>query len=169
MGRDIAHHGWELWYGAGCTGLMGAVANGALEAGGQVIGVIPEIFNAPHLAHAGLSRLEVVENMHIRKQRLADQADAFIALPGGFGTFEEMFEILTWAQIGLHRKPVGLLNTEGYFDPLLQMIERASLEGFLYEEHPALLIRSHTPEELLSSLEAYQPPTSLERWVTRES
>ena len=168
MGREVAQHGWVLWYGAGGTGLMGAVADGALEAGGQVIGVIPQIFNSPHLAHSTLSRLEVVENMHIRKQRLADQADAFVALPGGYGTLEELFEILTWAQIGLHRKPVGLLNTEGYFDPLFQMTERASSEGFLYPEHSDLLLRAHEPADLLASLQTYQPPDGLERWVTRE-
>ncbi len=120
MGRAIAGRGLQLWYGAGSTGLMGAVANGALEAGGEVIGVIPSLFHTPELAHTGLTRLEVVDSMHQRKERLANQAEAFIALPGGFGTFEELFEILTWAQIGLHHKPVGLLNTLHYYDPLGQ-------------------------------------------------
>ena len=147
---------------------MGAVADGTLDAGGQVVGVIPEIFNTPQLAHNGLHRLEIVETMHIRKQRLADQADAFIALPGGYGTFEELFEILTWAQIGLHSKPVGLLNTAGYFEPLLQMVEHASSEGFLYEEHPGLLLRSREPAGLLDALDEYRPPAGLERWVARE-
>ncbi len=169
IGREIADRGWVLWYGAGSTGLMGAVADGALESGGTVIGVIPEIFNTPQLAHNGLHRLEVVENMHLRKQRLVDQADAFIALPGGYGTFEELFEILTWAQIGLHQKPVGLLNTAGYFDPLYLMVERALLDGFLYDEHPALLLRAHEPAALLNALDSYQPPAGLERWVTREA
>ncbi len=104
MGQAIARRGLQLWYGAGSTGLMGAVANGALEAGGEVIGVIPALFHTPQLAHTGLSRLEVVDLMHQRKERLANQAEAFIALPGGFGTFEELFEILTWAQIGLASK-----------------------------------------------------------------
>lgn len=148
---------------------MGAVADGAIEAGGRVIGVIPEIFNTPQLAHAGLSRLEIVESMHIRKQRLADQADAFIALPGGFGTFEELFEILTWAQIGLHQKPVGLLNTAGYFEPLLRMVEHARREGFVYEEHPELLLSGTEPVPLLEALNGYHPPMGLDRWVTRES
>jgi uncharacterized protein (TIGR00730 family) len=147
---------------------MGAVADGALESGGTVIGVIPELFNTPELAHNGLYRLEVVENMHLRKQRLADQADAFVALPGGYGTLEELFEILTWAQIGLHRKPVGLLNTAGYFDSLLLLVERALSDGFLYDEHPALLLRSREPSDLLKALDEYQPPAGLERWVTRE-
>jgi uncharacterized protein (TIGR00730 family) len=169
IGREIALRDWELWYGAGSTGLMGAVANGAIQAGGRVIGVIPEIFNTPQLAHAGLNRLEVVESMHIRKQRLADQADAFIALPGGFGTFEELFEILTWAQIGLHQKPVWLLNTAGYFEPLLRLVEHACHEGFVYEEHPELLLSARDPIQLLESLNGYSPPDGLDRWVTRES
>ena len=168
IGADIARRGWVLWYGAGSTGLMGAVADGALESGGQVIGVIPEVFNTPQLAHNGLHRLEVVESMHIRKQRLTDQVDAFVALPGGFGTYEELFEILTWAQIGLHSKPIGLLNTAGYYDPLLKMVDQALTEGFLYAEHPSMLLRAGEPDKLLDLLEAYRPPQGLERWVSRE-
>lgn len=168
MGAIIASRGLELWYGAGSTGLMGAVADGALQAGGQVVGVIPELFNTPRLAHMGLSRLEVVASMHVRKERLARAADAFVALPGGYGTFEELFEILTWSQIGLHQKPVGLLNVLGYFDPLLAMVEHARQEGFIYAEHRALLIHSDQPEALLDAITGYQPPTGLERWITRE-
>jgi hypothetical protein len=168
MGAAIARRGLELWYGAGGTGLMGAVANGALQAGGQVVGVIPEIFNTPRLAHMGLTRLEVVASMHERKQRLAQAADSFVALPGGYGTFEELFEILTWSQIGLHQKPVGLLNVLGYFDPLLTLVEHARSEGFIYAEHRALLIHADTPEVLLDSLDAYRQPDGLERWLTRE-
>src|SRR4030065_302141 len=130
MGTAIARRGLTVVYGAGCTGMMGAVADGALEAGGEVIGVIPELFATPQLMHTGLTRLEIVDSMHTRKARLAELADAFIALPGGFGTFEELFEMLTWAQIGLHRKPVGLLNTLDYFVPLLNMVEHARQRGF---------------------------------------
>ena len=168
MGAAIARRGLELWYGAGATGLMGAVADGALQAGGQVIGVIPELFNTPRLAHMGLTRLEVVASMHERKGRLAQAADSFIALPGGYGTFEELFEILTWSQIGLHQKPVGLLNVLGYFDPLLSLVEHARSEGFIYAEHRALLVHADTPEVLLDSLYDYRPPDGLERWLTRE-
>lgn len=168
MGATIARRGLELWYGAGSTGLMGAVADGAMQAGGQVIGVIPEIFNTPRLAHMSLTRLEVVESMHVRKQRLAQAADSFVALPGGYGTFEELFEILTWSQIGLHQKPVGLLNVLGYFDPLLAMVEHARSEGFIYAEHRALLIHADAPDKLLDTLADYQPPDGLERWLTRE-
>jgi uncharacterized protein (TIGR00730 family) len=168
MGEAIARRGLELWYGAGRTGLMGAVADEALLVGGRVIGVIPEIFNTPRLAHTGLTRLEVVSSMHERKGRMAQAADAFVALPGGYGTFEELFEILTWSQIGLHQKPVGLLNTLGYYDPLLALVEHARSEGFLYAEHRALLIHADTPEALLEALVDYRPPAGLERWLRRE-
>lgn len=167
VGAVIARRGIQLWYGAGSTGLMGALAEAALEAGGEVVGVIPVMFNNPTLAHYGLTRLEVVESMHERKQRLAEQADAFIALPGGYGTFEELFEILTWAQIGLHAKPVGVLNAFGYYDMLLKMIEHALNLGFIYNEHRLLLHSNHDPEALLEALQAYQPPQGLERWLTR--
>ncbi len=168
MGRAIARRGLQLWYGAGSTGLMGAVANAALETGGEVIGVIPELFNTPQLAHAKLTRLEVVESMHARKDRLADQAEAFIALPGGYGTFEEFFEILTWAQIGLHQKPVGLLNVLNYYDPLMAMVEHARQEGFIYDEHRALFNCEAEPEALLDALAGYRQPEGLERWLRRE-
>lgn len=167
MGQAIARRGLQLWYGAGSTGLMGAVANGALEAGGEVIGVIPALFHTPQLAHTGLSRLEVVDLMHQRKERLASQAEAFIALPGGFGTFEELFEILTWAQIGLHQKPVGLLNTLHYYDALVNMVDYARTEGFIYAEHRALFVCEPEPEQLLDKLESYNLPSGLDRWLTR--
>jgi uncharacterized protein (TIGR00730 family) len=168
VGKAIARRGIELVYGAGSTGLMGAVANGALENGGQVTGVIPGYFNTPQLAHPGLTRLEVVETIHQRKARLAELSDAFIALPGGYGTFEELFEILTWAQIGLHNKPVGLLNTCCYFDPLLDMVENARKEGFIYAEHRLLFTHAEDPEILLDALQNHQPPTGLEKWLTRQ-
>lgn len=168
MGAAIAHRGWSLAYGAGSTGMMGAVADGALEAGGQVIGVIPKMFATPALMHTRLSQLEIVDGMHTRKQRLVDLSDAFIALPGGYGTFEELFEILTWAQIGLHHKPVGLLNCMHYFDPLLSAIEHARVEGFIYAEHSGLFVFDDQPEGLLDQLDRYQYPTGMEKWLTRE-
>jgi uncharacterized protein (TIGR00730 family) len=167
MGRAIAKRGLQLWYGAGCTGLMGAVADGALEAGGEVIGVIPVLFHTPQLEHKGLTRLEVVDSMHLRKERLANMAEAFIALPGGFGTFEELFEILTWAQIGLHQKPVGLLNTLHYYDHLVGMVDYARTEGFIYDEHRALFVCEQEPDQLLDKLENYNIPSGLDRWLTR--
>jgi uncharacterized protein (TIGR00730 family) len=168
MGAAIANRGLTLAYGAGCTGMMGAVADGALEVGGEVIGVIPEMFNTPTLMHNGLSRLEIVSSMHTRKQRLVDISDAFIALPGGYGTFEELFEILTWAQIGLHSKPVGLLNIRHYFDPLLSAIEHARTEGFIYAEHRSLFVCDDQPESLLNLLDQYQYPQGMGKWLTRE-
>lgn len=168
MGAAIARRGITLAYGAGCTGMMGAVADGALEAGGEVIGVIPEMFTTPTLMHNGLTRLEIVDSMHTRKQRLVDISDAFIALPGGFGTFEELFEILTWAQIGLHNKPVGLLNAQHYFDPLLSAIEHARKEGFIYAEHNSLFICDDQPDGLLDKLVEYQYPQGMEKWLRRE-
>jgi uncharacterized protein (TIGR00730 family) len=168
MGAEIARRGLVLAYGAGCTGMMGAVADGALQAGGQVVGVIPEMFATPTLMYTDLTRLEIVGSMHARKQRLVDISDAFIALPGGYGTFEELFEILTWAQIGLHQKPVGLLNTDHYFDPLLTAIEHARTEGFIYAEHRALFVVQEQPAALLDQLADYQYPSGMEKWLTRQ-
>lgn len=168
MGTVLAGEGIVLVYGAGCTGLMGAVADGALESGGKVIGVMPRIFNTPQLAHQNLTRLEIVDDMHQRKARLVELADGFIALPGGFGTMEELFEILTWAQIGLHKKPIGLLNVRHYFDPLLDFIDSASAEGFIYPEHRSLFSSSEKPFDLLKVLLNHRPPPGLERWLTRE-
>jgi uncharacterized protein (TIGR00730 family) len=168
LGAAIAKRGLSLAYGAGCTGMMGAVADGALDAGGVVIGVIPRMFATPALMHNRLTRLEIVDSMHTRKQRLVDISDAFIALPGGFGTFEELFEVLTWAQIGLHAKPVGILNSQGYYEPLLSAIDHAKTEGFIYAEHRSLLVYSEDPDNLLDMLDNYQYPQGMEKWLTRE-
>jgi uncharacterized protein (TIGR00730 family) len=130
--------------------------------------VIPRQFYTPALVHTELTRLEVVEDLHTRKARMAELADGFIALPGGFGTFEEFFEILTWAQVGLHQKPVGLLNLRHYFDPLLALVENARREGFIYPEHLSLFLHSEQPEALLESMECYTPPSGLARWVDRD-
>ena len=167
MGRELAVRGMTLVYGAGSTGMMGSLADSCLEAGGTVVGVIPEVFHTPQLAHQDLHALHVTADMHSRKALLASMADAFIAMPGGLGTFEELFEMLTWAQIGLHAKPVGVLNVDGYFDPLLDLIERARSCGFIYDEHRALLIREATPEAVLEGLKSYEPPEDLARWVDR--
>ncbi len=168
MGQAIAHSGLRLVYGAGKTGLMGAVAEGVLQSGGQVTGVVPTHLNSPRLIHAGLSQLEVVENMHQRKARMSELADAFIAMPGGYGTFEELFETLTWAQIGLHAKPIGLLNTLGYFNPLIELVQHALSEGFIYTEHSTLLLSSDHPQQLIHLLQQFQVPENLERWVNRD-
>ena len=165
LGQAAARRGYTLVYGGGATGLMGAVADAALETGGRVIGVIPEHFYTPQLAHARLTRLEVVADMHTRKARMAELADAFVALPGGYGTLEEMFEALTWAQIGLHAKPLGLLNFRGYYDHLLRFIHHAREEGFIFTEHEALFIHAAEAEPLLDALENYRHPGGVKRWL----
>ena len=167
MGQVLAHNGIRLVYGAGKTGLMGAVADGALQAGGEVIGIVPTVLNTPKLIHAGLTRLEVVDTIHQRKARMSELADALIALPGGYGTLEELFEQLTWAQIGLHHKPIGLLNVMNYFDPLLTLVQHALTEGFIYAEHSVLLVNADQPADLLASLQAFSSPSTLDRWVNR--
>ena len=168
MGRALVARGLTLIFGGGRTGMMGAVADAALQAGGKVIGIMPRQFDTPVLAHPGLTEMILVDSMHQRKALMAERGDAFVALPGGFGTLEELFEILTWAQIGMHTKPVGVLNAEGYFDPLLALIEHARREGFIYAVHRALLACERTPEALLDRLAAYEPPQGLGRWVDRD-
>ncbi len=166
-GRLLAQAGIRLVYGAGKTGLMGAVADGALSAGGEVTGVVPLNLNLPSLIHAGLTRLEVTPDIHARKAQMSALADAFIALPGGFGTFEEFFETLTWAQIGLHAKPIGLLNVNHYYDPLITLVEHAIHEGFIYPEHRGLLVVADQPESLLELIKDFAPPSGIDRWVNR--
>jgi uncharacterized protein (TIGR00730 family) len=168
VGRLLAGRGIGVVYGGGSTGLMGALADGALAAGGQVIGVLPHMFDTPALAHHQLTDLELVNGMHERKSRMAELSDGFIALPGGLGTFEELFEMLTWAQIGLHRHPVGLLNVRGYFDPLLALIEHAARQGFIYAEHQRLLVCEPDPARLIDAMTEYEPPEGLSRWVDRD-
>lgn len=168
MGALLATQGLRLVYGAGKTGLMGAVAEGALRAGGRVTGFVPENLNLPALVHEGLGALEVLPDIQMRKARMSAEADAFIALPGGYGTLDELFETLTWAQIGLHQKPVGLLNTRGYYDPLLDMIARALRDGFIYAEHQVLLVSDPQPAGLLHKLLNFQFPGGSEGCVNRD-
>ncbi len=167
MGVELAGRDITVIYGGGSTGMMGALANSALQAGGRVIGVLPHFFDTPELAHYELTELVRVENMHQRKAKMADLAEGFVAMPGGFGTYEELFEILTWAQIGLHQHPVGVLNVAGYFDPLLKLIDHADQNGFIYSEHRQLLTSADKPQELLDTMSAYQPPDGLKKWVER--
>ncbi|HQR59607.1 MAG TPA: TIGR00730 family Rossman fold protein [Azonexus sp.] len=169
LGRLLAGRGIELVYGGGNVGLMGVIADACLGAGGTVIGVIPEALIGKEVAgrvvdHRGLTRLEVVDSMHTRKARMAELADGFIALPGGFGTFEEFCEVLTWGQLGFHVKPMGLLNVNGFYDPLLALFERAVAEGFLREENRAMALAADDIESLLAALAAYRPePVS--KWL----
>lgn len=168
MGHSIAAKGYSLVYGGGSTGLMGTLANAVLETGGRVIGVIPKAFDNSTLAHHGLSESHVVDTMHERKAKMVELADGFIALPGGFGTFDELFEVITYAQVGIHHCPIGLLNTDGYFEPCLRLIEHAENEGFIYVEHQELIVHSSDPMDLLQRLVEYRSPEGLERWVERE-
>lgn len=155
LGRLLAHAGVRLVYGAGKTGVMGALAEGALRAGGEVVGLVPENLNLPELVHAGLSALEVFPNIQARKARMSAMADAFISLPGGYGTMDELFETLTWAQIGLHDKPVGLLNTRGFYDPILAAIRHMDAENFIYASHLVKLTSDASPARLLEKLLAF--------------
>jgi len=166
MGETLARRGLTLVYGGGRTGLMGALADGVLESGGQVIGVIVESMNTPALAHPGLTRMEVIPLIHQRKARMYELADAYIALPGGYGTLDELFETLTWAQIGVHAKPIGLLNVGGYFDPLLAMLDRAEAEGFIFPEHRRSLLCASDPGALLDAMKNHEPPVeAVKRWM----
>jgi uncharacterized protein (TIGR00730 family) len=165
FGELLATRGLGLVFGAGHVGLMGVVADAVLRAGGEAVGVIPQALVDKELAHRGLTELRVVSTMHQRKALMADLADAFAALPGGFGTADETFEILTWAQLGLHIKPVGLLNVCGFFDPLLAWVDRCVAEGFLRPEHRDLLRVSGEPDELLCLLERATPAPQTPKWI----
>ena len=167
LGETLAKQGRTLIYGAGKTGLMGAVADGALASGGKTVGVINDGLNLPHLAHAGLSELEILPDIHARQARMNQLADGMIALPGGFGTFAELFESLTWAQLGLHNKTVGLLNVQGYYDPLVALIEMAIEENYIYPEHRRFFFVDDDPATLLSQLDAFTPDNRINRWMER--
>lgn len=159
LGKLLAERGIELIYGGGNVGLMGVVADACLAAGGKVVGVIPRALLEWEVGHQGLTRLEVVDSMHTRKARMAELADGFVALPGGLGTFEELFEVLTWAQLGFHNKPVALLNVDDYYLPLIQLMERGVDEGFMKQENRGLLLVEDNLTGLLRAMSAYHPPT----------
>jgi uncharacterized protein (TIGR00730 family) len=167
-GRALARRGLRLVYGGGSVGLMGAVADAALEAGGEVTGVIPRALQLRELAHSRLTTLHVVGSMHERKARMAALAEGFLALPGGMGTLEELAEILTWAQLGLHARPVGVLDVAGYFAPLVGFFDRATSEGFLRPEHRRLLLVGDDPGALLDRFAAWEAPP-VERWIDDRS
>jgi uncharacterized protein (TIGR00730 family) len=164
VGRVLAQRGITLVYGGGDVGLMGELADAALAEGGEVLGVIPGFMVDHEVAHHEITELEVVDSMHERKARMATLADAFIALPGGWGTLEELFEIVTWAQLGLHDKPVGLLDVGGFYGELLSFLDRAVSEGFIKEKHRALLLGDDDVNRLLDRLAAFVPPTGT-KWA----
>ena len=167
LARHLAANGIGLVYGGGNVGLMGVLADEALSSGTEVIGVIPQSLVEREVAHLGLSELRIVASMHERKAQMAELCDAFIALPGGFGTLEEFCEVLTWAQLGLHRKPCGLLNVEGYFDRLLELFDHAVAEGFLKPAHRRIVISETCPVSLVRRLSEYEPPAT-EKWINRK-
>lgn len=168
LGRLLAEGGVTLVYGGGRVGLMGVLADAVLAGRGQVIGVIPRALDTIELAHAGLSEMHVVQTMHERKALMADLADGFIALPGGLGTFDETFEIVTWAQLGIHRKPCGLLNVGGYFDKLIAFLDHTVEEQFIKAEHRDLVLIETDPERLLERMSRYESPVTA-KWFSIEN
>ena len=168
LGRLLASRGIGVVYGGARVGLMGVLAKAALAAGGAVEGVMPSGLVAKEVAHSGLTHLHIVSSMHERKALMSDLSDGFIALPGGWGTWEEFFEVLTWGQLGLHAKPCGLLNAAGYFDRLLSFVEHSIEEGFIRPEYQAMISVSASPVDLLEKLASYRPPV-VEKWIDRAS
>jgi uncharacterized protein (TIGR00730 family) len=166
VGSLLATRGIMLVYGGGKVGMMGALADACLSKRGKVIGIIPKSLAAKEIAHANLTDLRVVDSMHERKKVMADEADAFLALPGGFGTWEEFCEAVTWSQLGIHRKACAILNVEGFYDAFLAQADRATKEGFVSDVHRSLVISGSDPDELLDRLQAYRVPQE-EKWYNR--
>ncbi len=166
FGRELVTRDYGLIYGGGRVGLMGAIADAVLGAGGHAVGVIPEALMGKEVAHEGLSKLEVVSSMHQRKHHMAELAHGFVALPGGMGTLEELAEVLTWAQLGIHAKPCGILNVRGYFDSLLAHLDHGVEHRFVRAEHRAIVQVADTPAELIDRLESYEP-VHVGKWMDR--
>ncbi|OPD19959.1 LOG family protein YvdD [Clostridium botulinum] len=164
LGKILAENKIELVYGGSRIGLMGEISNEVLRNNGKVIGVMPKGLFSGEMVHENLTKLIEVENMHERKQTMAELSDGFIALPGGLGTFEELFEVLSWAQLGIHKKPIGILNISNFFDPLLHMIRNACTEGFMNESNIKLISVSDTPSELIKQMKNYVPPLMENKW-----
>jgi len=168
LGATLAEEGITLVYGGGRVGLMGVLADAVLEKGGDAIGVIPHALDTKELAHDGLTEIYVVDSMHERKALMADLSDGFVALPGGLGTFEEFFEIVTWTQLGLHSKPCGLLNVAGYYDKLIALLDHAVEEQFIKPQHRDLVLVEGDHRRLLERMRSYTPPVT-EQWIRREN
>jgi len=167
LGTEIARRNLGLVFGGGNVGLMDVLANAALKAGGEVIGVIPKDLVQLEVAHSGLSDLKVTSSMHDRKALMAELSSGFIALPGGIGTLEELFEILTWSQLGFHKKPCAILNVFGYFDPLIRFLDLAAEQGFLEPEYASMLIIDNSPVTILDRFAAYKAP-NVQKWYERK-
>jgi uncharacterized protein (TIGR00730 family) len=164
VGKTLARREIGVVYGGGRVGLMGAVADAALEEGGEVVGVIPEALLAREIVHEGLTKLHIVDSMHERKRLMARLSDGFVTLPGGYGTFEEFLEVLSWAQLGIHEKPCGLLDVDGYYEPLTALFDEAVREGFVPPHHRSLVLTKRDPELLLDVMERYMPPET-NKWI----
>ena len=167
LGRTLADRGYGLVYGGGGVGLMAVIADAVLAGGGEVIGVIPEALATKELTYPDATEMHVVPTMHARKALMAELADAFIAMPGGFGTLEELFETITWAQLGLHAKPIGVLNVAGYFDTLIRLIDNAVAQKFIKSEHRQLVVMSDRAVDLLDALAQHEMPT-VRKWIASE-
>lgn len=167
LGAALARHNLSLVYGGAHVGLMGEIANSVMQRGGEVIGVMPQSLIDREIAHQGLSELHVVQSMHERKALMAELADGFIALPGGFGTLEELFEIVTWGQLGLHRKPFGLLNVNQFFAQLIEFLDFAVDQQFIRPQHRQMILVDADPDQLLERFAAYDPP-KVAKWISRE-
>ena len=168
LGNALAENNIKLIYGGASVGLMGAVADGALEAGGTVIGVLPRFLEAKEIAHEGLSELILVDSMHERKTRMNELSEGVIALPGGFGTLEEFFEMLTWAQLGLHKKPMALLNVNHFYDTLLTFMGNMVNQGFLKHENLKMILAEENIQTLLEAMKTYSAP-EIVKWIDKES
>ncbi|WP_433778758.1 TIGR00730 family Rossman fold protein [Flavobacterium anhuiense] len=168
LGRTLAEQNIELVYGGANVGLMGAVADGALHAGGKVIGVLPNFLRSKEIAHLGLTELILVESMHERKTKMNDLCDGVIALPGGFGTLEELFEMLTWAQLGLHKKPIAILNVNGFYDALITLLQTMTEKGLLKEVNREMLLVSDNIDDLLDQMKNYVAPT-VGKWIDKKN
>ena len=168
LGAILAEDNIALVYGGGRVGLMGVIAGAVLDNGGDVIGVIPQALDTKELAHDGLTEMHVVDTMHERKALMADLADGFITLPGGLGTFDESFEIITWAQLGIHAKPCGVLNVGGYFDKLIGLLDHAVAEQFIKPQHRDLTLVECDPRRLLERMRAYRSPVT-DKWIRQEN
>ncbi|GAB7388376.1 TIGR00730 family Rossman fold protein [Bacillaceae bacterium] len=168
LGKELAKRNIALVYGGASVGVMGAVADAVLDEGGCVIGVIPGFLEKREISHKNLSELIIVDTMHERKAKMAELADGFIALPGGPGTLEEFFEVFTWAQLGLHQKPIGLLNINRYFDPLIELIHHMSKERFLHEKYRSMALVDVEPSRLLEQFHSYEPPT-VKTYITEKN
>ena len=168
LGNQLALENIQLVYGGANVGLMGEVANGTLENKGKVIGILPKFLAAKEIAHTELTELILVESMHERKTKMNDLCDGVIALPGGFGTLEELFEMLTWGQLGLHKKPIGILNSNGYYNELISFLDTMVTKGLLKEVNRNMVLVSNDVDDLLSKMKTYKAPT-VEKWITKKT